>query len=215
MMNLYEAIGCRHSVRKYTDREVTEKLRGQILSYFDKTSRLNDRIRVEAVIFDNTKKKADVHGLWKVDAPYYLAIYSDLEEGCERNAGYLMEQMVLYMTAKGLGTCYLGSVQPAQKVRGGKRCLMMVAFGYPEGRLYRESPLAKRLPLNEHPAVALHRLFRPNLCVRPKNPLPGQELPRDARIQHRHHALPHYARRRRTLDGTSDGDRRTLCGEEL
>ena len=36
MMNLYEAIGCRHSVRKYTDREVTEKLRGQILSYFDK-----------------------------------------------------------------------------------------------------------------------------------------------------------------------------------
>ena len=108
MMNLYEAIGCRHSVRKYTDREVTEKLRGQILSYFDKTSRLNDRIRVEAVIFDNTKKKADVHGLWKVDAPYYLAIYSDQEEGCERNAGYLMEQMVLYMTAKGLGTCYLG-----------------------------------------------------------------------------------------------------------
>ena len=81
MMNLYEAIGCRHSVRKYTDREVTEKLRGQILSYFDKTSRLNDRIRVEAVIFDNTKKKADVHGLWKVDAPYYLAIYSDQEEG--------------------------------------------------------------------------------------------------------------------------------------
>ena len=149
MMNLYEAIGCRHSVRKYTDREVTEKLRGQILSYFDKTSRLNDRIRVEAVIFDNTKKKADVHGLWKVDAPYYLAIYSDQEEGCERNAGYLMEQMVLYMTAKGLGTCYLGSVQPAQKVRGGKRCLMMVAFGYPEGKLYRESPLAKRLPLNE------------------------------------------------------------------
>ena len=65
--------------------EVTEKLRGQILSYFDKTSRLNDRIRVEAVIFDNTKKKADVHGLWKVDAPYYLAIYSDQEEGCERN----------------------------------------------------------------------------------------------------------------------------------
>lgn len=26
---------------------------------------------------------------------------------------------------------------------------MMVAFGYPEGKLYRESPLAKRLPLNE------------------------------------------------------------------
>ena len=26
---------------------------------------------------------------------------------------------------------------------------MIVAFGYPEGKLYRDSPLAKRLPLNE------------------------------------------------------------------
>ena len=176
---------------------------GRSCPIFDKTSRLNDRIRVEAVIFDNTKKKADVHGLWKVDAPYYLAIYSDQEEGCERNAGYLMEQMVLYMTAKGLGTCYLGSVQPAQKVRGGKRCLMMVAFGYPEGKLYRESPLAKRLPLNElcifkeeageqmktilraarlAPSAMntqpwrFHRLFRPNLCVRPKTRFPGKSF---------------------------------------
>lgn len=149
MMNLYEAIGCRHSVRKYTEREVPEKLRDQILAYFDKTSRLNDRIRVEAVILDNTKKKADIRGLWKVEAPYYLAIYSEQAEGCERNAGYMMEQMVLYMTAKGLGTCYLGGVQPLQKIRNGKRYLMMAAFGYPEGKLYRESPLAKRLPLNE------------------------------------------------------------------
>ena len=149
MMNLYEAISCRHSIRKYADREITETLRGQILSYFEKTSRLNDRIRVEAVILDNTNGKADVHGLWKVDAPYYLAIYSEQEEGFERNAGYLMEQMVLYMTAKGLGTCYLGVAQPKQKMLGGKKYLMMIAFGYPEGKLYRESPLAKRLPLNE------------------------------------------------------------------
>ncbi len=174
-----------------------------------------------------------------MDAPYYLAIYSDQEEGCERNAGYLMEQMVLYMTAKGLGTCYLGSVQPAQKVRGGKRCLMMVAFGYPEGKLYRESPLAKRLPLNElcifkeeageqmKTILRAARLAPSAMNTQPwrfivysdriyvfalKNPLSGQELPCDARIQHRHHALPHYARRRRTLDGTSDGDGGTFCG---
>ena len=70
------------------------------LSYFDKTSRLNDRIRVEAVIFDNTKKKSRCPRTLEGGCSYYLAIYSDQEEGCERNAGYLMEQMVLYMTAK-------------------------------------------------------------------------------------------------------------------
>lgn len=149
MMNLYEAIGCRHSVRKYAEKEVPEKLRGQILSYFEKTSRLNDRIRVELEILDNTKKKAGVRGLFKVEAPYYLAIYSETETGFERNAGYIMEQMVLYMTAKGLGTCYLGGSHPGQSVKNGKKFVMLAAFGYPEGRLYRESPLAKREPLSE------------------------------------------------------------------
>lgn len=79
-MNLYEAIGSRHSVRKYSDREVPERLRAQILAYFEKTSRLNDRIRTELEILDNTKKKAEVKGLWKTDAPYYLAFYSEPEE---------------------------------------------------------------------------------------------------------------------------------------
>lgn len=149
MMNLYEAIGCRQSIRKYEEKEVPEKLRGQILSYFDKTSRLNDRIGMELEILDNTKKKAELKGLWKAEAPYYLAVYSETEEGYEKNAGYVMEQMVLYLTAKGLGSCYLGSVKPRQTVKNGKKFVMLVAFGYAEGRLYRESPLAKRHPLNQ------------------------------------------------------------------
>lgn len=145
-MNLYEAIGSRHSVRKYSDREVPERLRAQILAYFEKTSRLNDRIRTELEILDNTKKKAEVKGLWKTDAPYYLAFYSEPEEGFERNAGYIMEQLILYMTVKGLGTCYLGGSRVKQTVKNGKRLVMIAAFGWPEGKLYRESPLAKRLP---------------------------------------------------------------------
>lgn len=148
-MNLYEAIGCRHSIRKYADREVPEKLRSQILAYFEKASRLNDRIRTELEILDDKKKKAGIRGMWKVEAPCYLALYSETEEGYERNAGYIMEQLVLYMTAKGLGTCYLGGSRPRQTVKNGKKFVILVAFGYPEGRLYRESPLAKRRPLNE------------------------------------------------------------------
>lgn len=148
-MNLYEAIGSRHSVRKYADREVPERLRGQILAYCEKTSRLNDRIRTELEILDNTKKKVELKGLWKVDAPYYLAFYSEPEAGYERNAGYMMEQLILYMTVKGLGTCYLGGVRLKPQPKNGKRLVMIVAFGWPEGKLYRESPLAKRLPLNE------------------------------------------------------------------
>ena len=55
-----------------------------------------------------------------------------------------MEQLILYMTVKGLGTCYLGGSRVKQTVKNGKRLVMIAAFGWPEGKLYRESPLAKR-----------------------------------------------------------------------
>ena len=148
-MNLYEAIGVRHSVRKYSNKEVSEKLREQLLVFAGKASPLNDRIAVAFEMIDNRGKKADVKGLWKVDAPWYLALYSEPAEGFERNGGYLMEQIVLYMTTKGLGTCYLGGSTVKKKRMDGKRLVMIIAFGYPEGKLCRESSLAKRLPLRK------------------------------------------------------------------
>ena len=148
-MNLYEAIGVRHSVRKYSDKEVTEKLREQILAFARPASPLNDRIQVDFEIIDNRDKKAPMKGVWKVEAPWYFVLYSEPEEGYGRNGGYLMEQIVLYMTVKGLGTCYLGGSTVKRKRSDGKRQVMVVAFGYPEGKLFRESSLAKRLPLNE------------------------------------------------------------------
>ena len=40
--------------------------------------------------------------------PYYFLFYAKKTEDYLLNAGYLLEQIVLYMTTKGLGTCYLG-----------------------------------------------------------------------------------------------------------
>ena len=240
-MNLYEAIGSRHSVRKYSDREVPERLRAQILAYFEKTSRLNDRIRTELEILDNTKKKAEVKGLWKTDAPYYLAFYSEPEEGFERNAGYIMEQLILYMTVKGLGTCYLGGSRVKQTVKNGKRLVMIAAFGWPEGKLYRESPLAKRLPLNElcvfkeeageqiKTVLKAARLapsafnaqpwrfivYSDNLCLCEKEPLSTECIGSDERFQYRYHAFSYYAGGGGTMDGASDGDGGAVCRQSL
>ena len=61
-MNLYEAIGVRHSVRKYSDKEVTEKLREQILAFARTASPLNDRIQVDFEIIDNRDKKCADEG---------------------------------------------------------------------------------------------------------------------------------------------------------
>lgn len=146
-MNLYEAIGCRRSVRRYSSRPVPEEIQKNILRFLESASRLYESVQVEAEILDNTRKKAPVKGLFKAEAPYYLAFYSEMAEGCERNAGYMLEQTALYMLDKGLGSCFLGSARPARMMKNGKKFIIMLAFGYPEGRLVRESPLAVRLPL--------------------------------------------------------------------
>lgn len=148
-MNLYEAIGSRQSIRKYENKEVSEKLRSQILAFGGKVSRLNDRIATELEVLDNTKGKVELKGMFRVEAPYYLVFYSAQEEGYARNAGYMMEQIVLYLTTKGLGSCYLGGSKLKRNSVKGKIPVMILAFGYPKGKLCRESPLAKRLPLNE------------------------------------------------------------------
>ena len=61
-MNLYEAIGVRHSVRKYSNKEVSEKLREQLLAFAGKASPLNDRIAVAFEMIDNREKKGRYKG---------------------------------------------------------------------------------------------------------------------------------------------------------
>ena len=148
-MNLYEAIYNRKSVRKYTSERIPEAVLEKIKAFAGKAAALNDQLRVEVQIIDCTRKKPDLKGLWKVEAPYYLLFYSEQGKGYERNAGYMMEQLELYMAAKGIGSCYLGGSRMGVPLMDGMRRVMVVAFGYPEGKLYRDSPLAKRLPLSE------------------------------------------------------------------
>lgn len=147
-MNLYEALQYRHSVRKYQNREVPESLQNQILGFVEKTSRLTEGIGVEALILNNRDRKAPVIGM-KPDAPYFLLLYSAEEKGCERNAGYILEQIALYMTVKGLGSCIIGAARPAEGKRNNRKFMAMLSFGYPDGPLRREPALAKRLPLSK------------------------------------------------------------------
>lgn len=148
-MNLYEAILCRKSIRKFTKDRISDKLLQQIRMFSQKATALNEQIGVEVEIIDNTQKKAPLKGFGKIDAPYYLMLYSEEMKGYERNAGYIMEQIVLYMTEKGLGSCYWGNGKLGPLSRNNKKWVITIAFGYADGKLQREASMAKRLPLSE------------------------------------------------------------------
>lgn len=148
-MNLYQMIFKRRSIKKYKKEPVPEQLKRDILYFGDCVSRLYGDIQVKMEICDGTEDELLSQGLWKVDAPYYLILYSEEKEGYLVNAGYVAEPVLLYMTGKGLGTCYLANAKSQRPAPAGFKQVITIAFGYPRTLLYRDPATAKRMPLKE------------------------------------------------------------------
>lgn len=146
-MNLYEAMFVRKSVRNYTMEALEEKLLEHINSYVEQLKPYKSNIEYDIIIVDNTKEDSKLKGLFHVKAPYYLLISSELKQDYLTNAGYLMHQMMLYLTAKGLGTCYQGGIRPTAELKAELKYdyVIAIAFGYSEKNIYRDPEKAKRL----------------------------------------------------------------------
>ncbi len=165
-MNIFEAIFNRRSVRKYVmeplEADILEKLRKMI----DNVSALDDSCRVEFEIFENLGKKSQAKGLLKADAPYYLIVYCEEAPNAWRSAGYAAEQLVLYLTTKEIGTCYLGSAKIGPKEKNGLKQFLVISFGRAEGTLYRDMEEAHRQPLaslctyKDEPGENLKRILK-------------------------------------------------------
>lgn len=151
-MNLYEAIYVRKSVRKFQMAAVDSKIMNHIKKYISTVTPLDDSIAYHIEIIDAMQETVSFKGLWKVDAPYYLVFYCEEVEGAQLNAGYIMEQVVLYLTCKGLGTCYQGAlkVKPSSEaIALGQKPYMVVAFGYGKENIERDASQAKRYRMQD------------------------------------------------------------------
>lgn len=147
-MNLYEAIFVRKSIRKYKMQAIEQTKLDGILHFAESLPMLFDDISVEYKIIDNTTEHQAFTGAFLVKAPYYLFIASDTIKNYKINCGYLLQQISLYLTAKGLGSCYLGSAKPRKDILAGLKheYVLALAFGESEQEVYRIAEKAKRLP---------------------------------------------------------------------
>lgn len=133
-MNLYEAIYARHSVRKFCMEPVEDKVIDGIFHFLQEAKPLFPEIRICCRVYPERGEKPRLSGFSNVSAPHYLALFSENKEKSELNAGYVMEQIVLYLTSRGLGSCYQGMAKkhvPELKQEG-LSCVMVLAFGYPK-----------------------------------------------------------------------------------
>jgi len=88
----------------------------------------------------------EVRGPLRAKAPHYLVIYGSGDQWDRLNAGFVFEQWVLWMTAQGYATCWLGGVKPLH-ADGKPEPIVGIAFGHaatPGGHLRKDGQSKRR-----------------------------------------------------------------------
>ncbi|MDR3287331.1 MAG: hypothetical protein LBT27_07805 [Prevotellaceae bacterium] len=110
-MNIQETIQKRRSVRTYTGEALKEEQIAAITNFIAGLQPLyNTKVRIEmlSVFMDNQPIKLGTYG--KIaGAKNFLALIYENAPFAEEAAGYQFEQVILFCTELGLGTCWLGS----------------------------------------------------------------------------------------------------------
>jgi hypothetical protein len=149
-MNLYEAIFARKSVKRYIMDKLDDAMFINILGFANSLHSISEDLKVEYKIIEYDQAQQSSKKFSSIKAPYYLLFYSSKGKDYELNAGFLMEQITLYLTTKGLGSCYCMKLNPKNLIEESSLEYMIgLAFGKSDREVYRETNKAKRLPLSD------------------------------------------------------------------
>lgn len=144
---LYNAIFSRRSVRKYDHGDLDAATMEGVVSFTASIRPLFPEVRTELRFL----RSEDVRGMFKVETPHYLAIYSENRPGHEANAGFMLQQVDLHLSSIGLGSCWQGGPRPVRGKRqlSGLDFVVMLAFGRAQEPVHRERSAFKRKALSQ------------------------------------------------------------------
>ncbi len=103
--NLYETIFKRKSIRQYDLTPLDGHTLAEVMGRTGALKPLYDDIKIEMKLLS----QKDVKGLFLAKAPHYLAVFSENKDGYLTNAGFMLQQMDLFFSANGIGSCWQGS----------------------------------------------------------------------------------------------------------
>jgi len=164
--DLYEMIFKRKSIRKYDETPLDDATISGIEDFIKKAEPLNKDIKTEISIVPNEA----VTVFLPVNSPQYLVMTSEKKEGYLTNAGYILEQVDLFLSSKGIGSCYVGMAQPTKETRKNLNLefVIIVAFGKPGENLHRtEISEFKRKSLSEITNIAGSQEFLEPVRIAP------------------------------------------------
>lgn len=151
-MNMYEAVFARKSSRDFTMEKIEDRTLAQFehfLGQLEPYKKIRTEFKIVSCLSESGEWEKSRMPKTNVKAPYYLLIASELKNDYLQNAGYRLQQAVLYLTARGIGTCYQGSAVFPEDVLSELELdyVIAVAFGRTKKEVHREPGKQKRLKL--------------------------------------------------------------------
>lgn len=145
-MELYDVIFIRQSIRKFKRESLSSGQEAMILDFASKARPLYPHIKTKMVIVP----PSEIKGMMAIKSPHYLLLYSEKKDGDFLNAGFLLQQVDLFLSTQGIGSCWLGMIKPKAPSLDGLDFVVMLAIGAPQEPLHRTDPSEfVRKPLQE------------------------------------------------------------------
>ncbi len=144
----YPIIFKRKSIRNYDLTPLDDNTVAEISKHLDNLKPMYDNIKTEMKIISSDEVKTRI----MKKAPHYIAVFSQKKEGYLTNVGFMLQQMDLFFSANGLGSCWQGIPKPKKEVLKSSNLefVILMAFGKPKESLHRGSVSEfKRKPLQE------------------------------------------------------------------
>jgi nitroreductase len=147
-MTIRETIRRRFSVRHYQPRSVPDEILQSVIKSGDTSLALDDSIRVRFHLIKEGKLVAEqmtfqTGGRWLFgSAPHFIIATSEEKPLFMMNMGFRLEQMILFATGLGLGTCWIGGLFTEKRIGAflglnkAERVIVLTPLGYPDTSSY-------------------------------------------------------------------------------
>ena len=141
------AIYYRRSCRSYSSEPLTRAELAEIEDFSKTLVPLDSAIQTSMQIVPGDAVR--FYFPWK--APQLIAFFSENKPGYLENAGFLLQQMDLWLQSRGLGVCWLGlgKLKNQVKTPEGMEFVILLAFGTPKEVLSREKRKFNRKTMAE------------------------------------------------------------------
>lgn len=134
---LYQTIFKRKSIRKYDQAKLSAAELEAIESFIKEAEPLDPEIKFETQIVNADQVKS----LMPIKAPHYLQFFSEEKGDYLLNAGFILQQLDLYLAANNLGSCWFGMAKPKKEIiaESDLEYLITLVFGKAAEANYRDS----------------------------------------------------------------------------